>query len=109
MVDNQQSQGTPRTSHAWTRNAALRATADVLRHSVRKSDTVCRYGGEEFLVVLPDTPPDQAALSPQVHHLCLACQPCHPFLLVQAVHPPRMDQELPREGLGAPWGIPGRV
>ena len=43
-------------------DAALRATADVLRHSVRKSDTVCRYGGEEFLVVLPDTTPDQAAL-----------------------------------------------
>lgn len=43
-------------------DAALRATADVLRHSVRKSDTVCRYGGEEFLVVLPDTTPDDATV-----------------------------------------------
>ncbi len=43
-------------------DAALRATADVLRHSVRKADTVCRYGGEEFLVVLPDTTPDEATV-----------------------------------------------
>lgn len=43
-------------------DAALRATADVLRQTVRRSDTVCRYGGEEFLVVLPDTTPDQATL-----------------------------------------------
>jgi len=43
-------------------DAALRATADVLRHAVRKADTVCRYGGEEFLVVLPDTTPDEATV-----------------------------------------------
>ena len=41
-------------------DAAICATANVLRDSVRKSDTVCRYGGEEFLVVLPDTTPDEA-------------------------------------------------
>jgi len=43
-------------------DAALKATADVLRHTLRKSDTVCRYGGEEFLVVLPDTTPDDATV-----------------------------------------------
>jgi len=43
-------------------DAALRSTADVLRTTVRKSDTVCRYGGEEFLVVLPDTTPDEATV-----------------------------------------------
>ncbi|MBL8748767.1 MAG: diguanylate cyclase [Planctomycetes bacterium] len=41
---------------------ALRATADVLRQTLRKSDTCCRFGGEEFLVVLPDTNPDDATV-----------------------------------------------
>jgi diguanylate cyclase (GGDEF)-like protein len=36
-------------------DAALRAAAEVMRRTVRRSDTICRYGGEEFLVVLPDT------------------------------------------------------
>lgn len=41
---------------------ALRATAEVLRQTVRSTDTVCRYGGEEFLVVLPDTEASDAAV-----------------------------------------------
>lgn len=41
---------------------ALRATADVLRRTLRKTDTICRYGGEEFMVVLPDTAPSDAAV-----------------------------------------------
>lgn len=43
-------------------DTALRATADVLRQTLRRSDTCCRYGGEEFLVVLPDTSPDDATV-----------------------------------------------
>ena len=41
---------------------ALRSTADVLRKTLRKSDTICRYGGEEFLVVLPDTDAEKASI-----------------------------------------------
>jgi diguanylate cyclase (GGDEF)-like protein len=41
---------------------ALRKTATVLKRVVRKSDIVCRYGGEEFLVVLPDTSADYASI-----------------------------------------------
>lgn len=41
---------------------ALRATADVLRQTLRRTDTICRFGGEEFLVVLPDTAPEDATV-----------------------------------------------
>ena len=33
----------------------LAKVAEVLRESVRKSDIICRYGGEEFVVILPHT------------------------------------------------------
>ena len=33
----------------------LRESSRVLREKLRKSDIACRYGGEEFLLVLPDS------------------------------------------------------
>ena len=42
---------------------ALRTTADVLRRTLRKTDILCRYGGEEFLVVLPETSLEEASIS----------------------------------------------
>lgn len=41
-------------------DAALMQTARVLTESVRGSDVVCRYGGEEFLVLAPETNLDGA-------------------------------------------------
>jgi diguanylate cyclase (GGDEF)-like protein len=42
-------------------DTALRQAARVLSESVRGSDMVCRYGGEEFLVLAPETALEGAA------------------------------------------------
>ena len=41
---------------------ALRTSAEVLTRTLRQQDTVCRYGGEEFMVVLPETSLEQASI-----------------------------------------------
>lgn len=43
-------------------DAVLRQLADVLKECTRKGDTISRFGGEEFVVILPETPRDGAQL-----------------------------------------------
>lgn len=41
----------------------LKMMSQLLKqHFQRGSDVACRYGGEEFVVLLPNTPPEQAAI-----------------------------------------------
>lgn len=42
--------------------AALRETAEVLKRQLRESDVAVRYGGDEFVVLLPDTGKTNALL-----------------------------------------------
>jgi diguanylate cyclase (GGDEF)-like protein len=43
-----------------TGDAVLRAVAETIRARLRSTDTVGRYGGEEFIAILPETAMEQA-------------------------------------------------
>lgn len=42
-------------------DAVLKSFADVVTGCLRTSDIFCRYGGEEFVILLPETSPESAA------------------------------------------------
>jgi len=41
-------------------DVVLKTLADYLRKALRQADVICRYGGEEFVVLLPKTPVERA-------------------------------------------------
>jgi two-component system cell cycle response regulator len=41
-------------------DAVLKEVAELLKLTARKADIVCRYGGDEFAVILPETGTDNA-------------------------------------------------
>jgi two-component system cell cycle response regulator len=53
----------------------LRALASRLRDNVRASDLACRLGGEEFVVVMPDTSLENANLVGERLRHCIAAMP----------------------------------
>jgi diguanylate cyclase (GGDEF)-like protein len=49
-------------------DAVLRMAADIIRRSIRETDSPTRYGGDEFLVILPHTGIDRATfLAKRIH------------------------------------------
>ncbi|MDK9694848.1 MAG: PleD family two-component system response regulator [Siculibacillus sp.] len=59
-------------------DAVLKELAERMRGSVRGVDLVCRYGGEEFVVILPDTELDTAGIVAERIRSRVAAEP---FLL----------------------------
>ena len=43
-------------------DAVIQGFAGLIQQSGRQSDIACRYGGEEFAVIMPDTTPEQALI-----------------------------------------------
>jgi len=52
----------------------LKQVGQVLRRIVRKTDLVYRYGGEEFVIILPQTPFEAAFERAELIRLCIAQQ-----------------------------------
>lgn len=54
-------------------DAVLRAFAEQVRETLRQSDLVCRYGGEEFAFLFPEISPDETArLAERLRVACVA-------------------------------------
>lgn len=53
-------------------DAALRDVSAELRRVVREGDTIYRYGGEEFLVIMPNTTLEEAAMAANRIRLAIA-------------------------------------
>ncbi|QOP46159.1 sensor domain-containing diguanylate cyclase [Sulfurimonas paralvinellae] len=61
-----------------TGDDVLKKLADVLRESLRDTDYVGRYGGEEFVIALPDTSLNDAVEFAQRLRKKVAAISCHP-------------------------------
>ncbi len=53
-------------------DGVLREVAEILRRSIREIDTASRYGGEEFMIILPSTRKDHAQIVAERMRLMIA-------------------------------------
>lgn len=61
-----------------TGDLVLRTVAQALQKATRKSDSLFRYGGEEFVVLIPNTDVEQAQLAAE--RFCQAVRDCEVIL-----------------------------
>jgi len=80
-------------------DAVLSSIGETLRRSLRSSDIKCRYGGDEFIVILPETPLDGA--EQVADHLRRAIE--------RVEHPGRARPFSIEVSLGASAAIPGEA
>ena len=66
----------------------LKAFAQVLNAQCRSSDHLCRYGGEEFCILLPDTNEQAAAIWAERIRVTLACDLALPAMASKSPSPP---------------------
>jgi diguanylate cyclase (GGDEF)-like protein len=55
-------------------DVALRETASVIRAALQGEDVACRFGGEELLVILPETTLDEAVARAEVIRMAISAQ-----------------------------------
>lgn len=58
-------------------DVALRETCQLLREMARPEDIACRFGGEELVLIMPDTTVEQAAARAEEFRLAVADQKLH--------------------------------
>ncbi|MBX9591069.1 MAG: PleD family two-component system response regulator [Hyphomonadaceae bacterium] len=93
-------------------DSVLREFAQRLRRNTRGVDLVCRMGGEEFIIVMPDTPLWRAR---QVAERLLSCIAAEPFRVSAATQVPVTASvglaalEIPGEGMDALFGRADRA
>jgi len=69
MMDIDHFKGVNDTHGHQTGDEALKMVAEVVRRHLRASDFFARFGGEEFILALPDTPMDAAlGLADRLRH-----------------------------------------
>lgn len=62
LIDLDQFKGINDTYGHSAGDEVLTALASMIQRTLRAGDIACRFGGEEFVVILPDTTPKHAAL-----------------------------------------------